>query len=271
MRSTQSKLISSVAFRMPIKARPFRTQVSDVDVEGFFEDENFVFRFYGLITFRPEVISIDEDSRGKFAVLQETEISHPGGFHLIVATEYDSDLGCEWGYQVSLRRNEAQDRNLLPEGFNWRGVDIDSILITQPRQLTAVLFDPNGLIYGSSRLNPSEAGAPSPQTEANALLERIRSSATSRILFLPHAARQMSKPDRMITTREVHNVLTVGVVIEEYPDDPRGSSYLMLGSGNGGRPIHVVCSPKPDFLAIITAYLPSPDEWSSDFRVRKTQ
>jgi hypothetical protein len=72
----------------------------------------------------------------------------------------------------------------------------------------------------------------------------------------------------MITTVEVRNVIATGVVIEDYPNDPRGSSCLILGRGIEDRPIHVVCSPKPDFLAIITAYLPDRDEWSDDFRVR---
>ena len=35
-------------------------------------------------------------------------------------------------------------------------------------------------------------------------------------------------------------------------------------------PMHIVCSPKPEFLAIITAYTPAPNEWDSSFKVRKT-
>ena len=63
--------------------------------------------------------------------------------------------------------------------------------------------------------------------------------------------------------------METGEVIEDYPDDPRGHSYLMLGRGEGGRAIHVVCATKEDFLAIITAYVPSEDEWERDFRVRR--
>lgn len=33
-------------------------------------------------------------------------------------------------------------------------------------------------------------------------------------------------------------------------------------------PFIIVCSPKDEFLAIITAYLPDKNEWSSGFRVR---
>ncbi|MDL1936086.1 DUF4258 domain-containing protein [Candidatus Brocadia sp. AMX2] len=36
-----------------------------------------------------------------------------------------------------------------------------------------------------------------------------------------------------------------------------------------GRAIHVVCSPKEDYLAIITAYLPDLRQWHTGFRKRK--
>ena len=72
----------------------------------------------------------------------------------------------------------------------------------------------------------------------------------------------------MITTSEVRRVVDGGEVIEDCPEDVRGHSCLMLGHGEGGRAIHIVCSPKDDFLAVITAYLPDKDDWSNDFRVR---
>ncbi|MBD2145470.1 DUF4258 domain-containing protein [Anabaena aphanizomenioides LEGE 00250] len=42
----------------------------------------------------------------------------------------------------------------------------------------------------------------------------------------------------------------------------------LLGFGDNNRAIHVVCSPKNEYLAIITAYIPEPTQWSSDFRRR---
>lgn len=90
-----------------------------------------------------------------------------------------------------------------------------------------------------------------------------------RLLFLPHAIQQMTRPERMIGRQEVRNVVEHGEVIEDYPDDARGHSCLMLGFGVDDRPIHVVCAPKDEYLAIITAYLPSPDEWTGGCRVRK--
>ena len=86
---------------------------------------------------------------------------------------------------------------------------------------------------------------------------------------MPHAIRQMARFDRLITPAEIRNVIDAGEVIEDYPDDSRGHSCLMLGRGNEARAIHVVCSPKADFLAIITAYVPSQEEWDESFRLRK--
>lgn len=102
-----------------------------------------------------------------------------------------------------------------------------------------------------------------------AILEDVRASAQKRLLFLPHAIRQMARPQRMITSDEVDAVVTQGELIEDYPNDRRGHSCLMLGSGEAGRVVHAVCSPKDEYLAIITAYLPDPDQWSEDFRQRR--
>jgi uncharacterized protein DUF4258 len=73
----------------------------------------------------------------------------------------------------------------------------------------------------------------------------------------------------MISPGEVAGVVTGGELIEDYPADPRGKSCLLLGYGEGGRPVHVVCSPKANYLAIITAYLPDPRQWSEDFKRRR--
>jgi len=72
----------------------------------------------------------------------------------------------------------------------------------------------------------------------------------------------------MIGRTEVRSVIADGELVEDYPEDARGHSCLLLGFGEGGRPIHVVCAPKDEFLAIITAYLPRAGKWSADFRTR---
>jgi hypothetical protein len=101
------------------------------------------------------------------------------------------------------------------------------------------------------------------------ILNRVREAATKRILFLPHAVSQMNSPERMISTQEVRSVVLSGSVIEDYPDDIRGHSCLMLGWGDGGRPVHVVCAPKREYLAVITAYLPDVERWESDWETRR--
>ncbi len=79
----------------------------------------------------------------------------------------------------------------------------------------------------------------------------------------------MSLPDRMITTTEVRVTVKTGELIEDYPDDPRGHSCLVLGRTETEGPLHVVCAAKEDYLAVITAYVPNTEEWEDDFKKRK--
>jgi hypothetical protein len=72
----------------------------------------------------------------------------------------------------------------------------------------------------------------------------------------------------MITTADIRVVIDGGEVIEDYPNDARGHSCLILGLADK-RLLHVVCAPKDDFLAVITAYLPNDKEWQDGYRKRK--
>jgi hypothetical protein len=100
-------------------------------------------------------------------------------------------------------------------------------------------------------------------------LIQVHRAASQRILYLPHALQQMNRRDRMISTSEVRLVIFQGVLVEDYPEDERGHSCLLLGYGTNQRPIHIVCAPKADYLAIITAYLPHPTQWERGWRTRK--
>lgn len=101
------------------------------------------------------------------------------------------------------------------------------------------------------------------------IVEDSRRAAKKKLLFLPHAIRQMSRPERMITPQAVERVVMMGELVEDYPQDSRGHSCLLLGLGDADRAIHVVCSPKADYLAVITAYLPDTTQWSPDYRRRR--
>lgn len=94
--------------------------------------------------------------------------------------------------------------------------------------------------------------------------------AEGRYAFSKHAERERQAD--MILTRELEEALLTCGIIEDYPNDPRGHSCLVLGF-SGERPIHVVCSVKrdPEELFLITVYDPSkrPEEWMDNYRRRR--
>jgi len=49
------------------------------------------------------------------------------------------------------------------------------------------------------------------------LLLRICEAAKKKYLFLPHALRQMNRPERMISTAEIRKVIEQGEIVEDYP------------------------------------------------------
>jgi hypothetical protein len=102
-------------------------------------------------------------------------------------------------------------------------------------------------------------------------LQLIQDRASRRLLFLPHAVRQMSRSERMISTEDVRQAIEKGEIIEDYPEDVRGHSCLILGKGVDGKSIHIVSAPKEEYLAIITAYIPNESQWSTDLRTRIKQ
>lgn len=74
-----------------------------------------------------------------------------------------------------------------------------------------------------------------------------------------------------ITVQEIREGLLSSrtEIIENYPDDPRGASCLVLGFTNEGEPLHFVCGVSlPDVLVIITLYRPDPEKWT-DWRARR--
>jgi len=76
----------------------------------------------------------------------------------------------------------------------------------------------------------------------------------------------------MITVWELEDALRDCEIIENYLDDTRGESCLILGFCES-KPIHAVCTIRtdPEELLLITVYDPSkrPDKWTEDYRKRR--
>ena len=74
---------------------------------------------------------------------------------------------------------------------------------------------------------------------------------------------------RRIKANDIEQAMETGTIIEDYPEDQRGPSCLVLGFV-GRRPLHIVCGQaNVDEVLIITAYEPDPAEWESDWTTRK--
>ena len=72
-----------------------------------------------------------------------------------------------------------------------------------------------------------------------------------------------------IPIADVEETLLNGEILEDYPNDPRGPSCLVLGHRSPGYPIHVVCGQTPSGrLRLITVYIPSQPKWV-DERTRR--
>ncbi len=101
--------------------------------------------------------------------------------------------------------------------------------------------------------------------------EKIRKLVTEgRYEFSKHAERERELD--MILVNELEDALKSCEIIEDYPNDPRGASCLVLGF-SGQRPIHAVCTIKvdPEELFLITIYDPSKrsNKWTENYRKRR--
>jgi hypothetical protein len=75
-----------------------------------------------------------------------------------------------------------------------------------------------------------------------------------------------------LTVREIVEGSSDGIVIEEYPEYPKGPCVLIVLQDREGRPIHAVWGISYDSISpavLVTAYRPDPERWADDFRRRK--
>ena len=102
------------------------------------------------------------------------------------------------------------------------------------------------------------------------LLRSIRAEfLEGRYRFTLHAIQEATR-DRIAVEDVVSAVLDEkAVIIEDYPEDPRGPSCLILSWTQTGSTLHLAVAYPPD-PAVITVYRPDPDKWV-DYRIRREQ
>jgi len=70
---------------------------------------------------------------------------------------------------------------------------------------------------------------------------------------------------RRIKDTDVVTAIANGEIIEDYPEDVRGHSCLVLGYIGPGRPVHAVCGLDPSgTLIIVTVYFPELPKWTDE-------
>lgn len=97
-------------------------------------------------------------------------------------------------------------------------------------------------------------------------LKDLIDSNINSIKLTLHALKRFQESD--LEVKEVlENLRSKFQIVEEYPNDPRGHSVLILVFLEEN-PIHLVVAPHEDDLIVITAYRPNESEWKNNFSVR---
>ncbi len=107
---------------------------------------------------------------------------------------------------------------------------------------------------------------------AGNIIAFVQSRVRARQYRLSSHAEREREADQ-ISMREIEEALLSARldVIEDYANDPRGASCLLVGFTRKSKPIHLVCGISlPDVIVVITIYRPNPAEWIN-WRRRKEQ
>ena len=69
-----------------------------------------------------------------------------------------------------------------------------------------------------------------------------------------------------LTIIEVEEALLTGRILEHYDDTGRGASCLVVGFSDNGKPVHIVCGRRDNWLVIVTVYIPKPPKFKTPYQ-----
>ena len=85
--------------------------------------------------------------------------------------------------------------------------------------------------------------------------------------FSQHAFRRAV--ERNISEQEIREAGAEAILVEEYPEDKYGPTWLILGFTRAGRPLHIQLSvAEVPQIRIVTLYEPDRNEWEDYARRR---
>ena len=82
-------------------------------------------------------------------------------------------------------------------------------------------------------------------------------------LFTMHGDQERMNDN--LTISDVEEAILSGRILENYPEDKRGESCLVVGFSNSGIPVHIVCGERDDKMVIITVYIPKPPKFKTPY------
>jgi len=96
-------------------------------------------------------------------------------------------------------------------------------------------------------------------------IEKIKSQIINDdYYFSKHA--DIERLNDNLTISEIEEAILNGKVLEDYKDDIRGESCLVVGFTQNGKPIHIVCGLNEEILVIITVYIPTPPKFKNPYQ-----
>lgn len=82
--------------------------------------------------------------------------------------------------------------------------------------------------------------------------------------FSKHGDRERQNDN--LTVAEIEEALIAGRILEHYENTGRGESCLVAGFTQIGKPIHMVCGARGDWLVVITIYIPRPPKFKTPYK-----